>query len=546
MRIGRRGFLKTSAATALLLASGTLLSGCVSGSFAHGIASGDPRHDGILIWTRITPDEEAEVPVVWEVARDAAFTQRVAGGIITTDHTVDYTVKVDVCGLHAGQRYFYRFRTAKQQSPVGSTRTLPRGNVEQARIAVTSCAHYAQGHFHVYQELAAQTDLDFVLHLGDYLYEVASNSQAVRTLLPEHELRTLSDYRQRYAYYRLDASLQAAHAQHAFVLVWDDHELSNNAWRTGALGHSASEGDYELRREAAMQAYYEWLPVREPSDGDRTRLFRTLRFGSLFSLHVLDTRHYARERALDIRSYVDTQTGQLNSTGLFADIAAPRALLGSEQQTFLTQQLDNEATWQLIGQQVLSARMWLPAPLALRQTTFAQYAALRALAQTQPQALTAAQRRILAAPAIPYNLDAWDGYAAEQRWLVDTAFANVANPIVLAGDTHNAWASDLLASDGSAAGVELATPSVSSRGLEELLAPQAPDDVAQGALALIDTLRFAEAEHRGYLLLHIDHEAVRATFRFVDTVQQPAYRVLSERERQLTVLAGERKLSPTV
>ncbi|HEX6241095.1 MAG TPA: alkaline phosphatase D family protein, partial [Polyangiales bacterium] len=330
LRSDRRGFLKTTVAGLTALAFGGLVSGCNGGSFAHGVASGDPSSDGVVLWTRVTPSAAGEVPVLWEIAEDREFRRRVAGGIVKTDSSVDYTVKVDVGGLAPGHDYFYRFRSADGVSPVGQTRTLARGHVASFRMAVVSCAHFVQGYFHVYRELAARSDLDLVLHLGDYIYESGTTSGAVRNVMPERELLDLASYRERYASYRADPDLQALHARHPCLLVWDDHEVVNNAWRDGALGHAEDEGDYAARRDAAIQAYYEWLPVREPAGGARARIFRSIEVGDLLRLHLLDTRHFGRERALNIADYIDAQTGVVDQSRLQADLAAPRALLGDD------------------------------------------------------------------------------------------------------------------------------------------------------------------------------------------------------------------------
>lgn len=322
--------------------------------------------------------------------------------------------------------------------------------------------------------------------------------------------------------------------------------MSNNAWRDGALGHSPSEGEYAARKAAAIQAYYEWLPVREPAAADRVQLFRALELGDLATLHLLDTRHYARDKALDIVDYVNPNNGAIDAPRFAADLAAPRALLGIEQQSWLLDGLGSSATWQVIGQQILAAPMYLPAPIALRQLTFAQYAALKALEAEDPGALTASQRRLLAAPAIPYNLDAWDGYPDEQRWLFDTAASLDVNLLVLAGDTHNAWANDLVSSTGAAIGAELACPSISSRGLDELLAGQDPATVAAGALAAIPRLRYAETGHRGYLTLTLTHEKASACWSYVDGVKTVEYQTLPQLEQRMCVLpgAGQRRLLP--
>jgi alkaline phosphatase D len=230
------------------------------------------------------------------------------------------------------------------------------------------------------------------------------------------------------------------------------------------------------------------------------------------------------------------QNGQVDEPRLQADLAAPRELLGDEQRAWLEHAMrKGNPTWQVVAQQILVAPMWLPAPLALRQVTFAQYAALQALAQSNPDALTAAQRRVLAASFIPYNLDAWDGYPEERRWLLDLAADLDVALLVLSGDTHNAWASDLVNEDGVNVGAELACPSVSSRGLEELLPGQDPTTVASGALEFIDTLRLAETAHRGYLVVTLTPENASAVCSFVDSAKTQTYQVLSEADARLSI-----------
>jgi alkaline phosphatase D len=538
-RSSRRGFLKTTVAGLTVLALGSALSGCTGGSFAHGVASGDPSRDGVVLWTRITPSAEGEVPVLWELAKDREFRQRVGGGIVKTDASVDYTIKVDVTGLAPGRDYFYRFRSADGVSPIGQTRTLPRGHVASFRLGVVSCAHYVQGYFHAYRELAARTDLDLVLHLGDYIYETGNPAGAVRNVSPDQELLDLAAYRQRYASYRADPALQELHARHPFVLVWDDHEVANNAWRDGALGHGEDEGDYTARRAAAFQAYYEWLPIREPARGERSRIFRALEVGDLLHLHVLDTRHFGRERAPNLADYIAPQTGVVDEPRLQSDLSAPRDLLGEEQRAWLEAGLAASATtWQALAQQVLLAPMWMPAPLVTRQVTFAQYAALEEVAATNPAALTAAQRRVLAAPLVPYNLDAWDGYANERRWLLDTAEELDLNLLVLSGDSHNAWASNLASSASAAVGVEIACPSISSRGLEELLPGQPPATVATGARKHIPSLRFADTEHRGYVVVSLTHDEASVDWCFIDSAKTATYSRLPELDTSLRVRPG--------
>jgi alkaline phosphatase D len=505
------------------------------------VASGDPTPSGVVLWTRLTPTADAGEGVqwvAWEMAEDDSFAKPVAGGLVTTDQSVDFTVKVDVDGLAPGKPYYYRFVSATHSSPFGRTRTLPSGQVESFALAVVSCAHFAQGRFHVYRELSLRDDVDLVLHLGDAIYESASSDRWLRPVQPEQELRTLADYRARYAYYRGDQDLRAAHARHPFVMVWDDHEVADNAYRDGALSHDASKGDYAERRNAAMQAYYEWLPVREPGSGERARIYRSFSVGSLLTMHVLDTRHDGREKQLRYQDYTDA-TGTLDAARFFADLNAPeRALLSDAQRTWLYGELQaSSAKWQVLAQQVLLAPMWLPAPLALGRIGFSAYLHLMQRARTSPNSLTPAERALLAQPLAPYNLDGWDGYPAERDALLARARELDLNLVVLAGDSHNAWASDLL-SARQPVGVELGTPSVSARGLEGRFSGDDPALVAQGALQTIPALRYAQTSLRGYVHVVFSEREVRGAFHFVDGVRADSYAAPAELVRKVRALPG--------
>ena len=264
-----------------------------------------------------------------------------------------------------------------------------------------------------------------------------------RVSQPLTELLVLADYRTRYAQYRSDLDLQAAHAAFPWVCVWDDHEITNDTWKNGAQNHQADEGDFFLRRDAAIRAYYEWMPIRPPEATRLLRAFRSFSFGNLVDLHMLDTRLIGRDKQLAFASFFGA-TG-FNGAAFGAALADPtRQLLGSEQAQWLSGRMAaTSATWTVLGQQVLMGRMNIPAPLVLQQISFTNYSAILFKAATAPATLTPQEQAILAQPAIPYNLDAWDGYAVARETVLGTARALNKNLVVLAGDTHNAWASDL-------------------------------------------------------------------------------------------------------
>ena len=257
--------------------------------FLHGVASGDPLKDRVILWTRITPqDTSLRLEVVWEIATDDKFTQVINTGKVQTASAQDFTVKVDADKLKSGQTYYYRFKFGSVISPVGRTKTLPE-TTSSVQFAVCSCSNYPAGYFYVYKEMAKQ-EVDAIIHLGDYIYEYGKDGYATeealklgRTLAADNdkEIIKLDDYRKRYALYHTDSDLQAAHARHPFIVIWDDHELANDAWKDGAENHQANEGNFLDRKLAALQAYFEWMPIRPVSATDHLNIYRQFDFGSL-------------------------------------------------------------------------------------------------------------------------------------------------------------------------------------------------------------------------------------------------------------------------
>ena len=551
----RRQFVKTVATGTAIAGSGFGLAGCsdddepVIVDFMHGVASGDPLSDRVIIWTRVTTGDETSVSIDWQMASDEAFSEIVAEGSAEAALSSDHTVKIDVTGLLADSIYYYRFLVGSTVSPVGRTRTLPEGDVDEVRLAVFSCSNYPAGFFHVYAEAALAEDVNAVLHLGDYIYEygkggyASADAEALgRESDPENELLSLEDYRLRYSQYRTDEDLQALHARFPFIIVWDDHEFANDAWREGAENHNDGEGEFLTRQANALKAWQEWLPVRLPDTSNALRIYRRFEFGNLLSLHMLDTRVVGRDQQLDYANYV-TADG-IDAVTFEADLTdSNRQLLGAEQTAWLSDGLaGSAATWQVLGQQVLMGRMNIPAPVALQQISFADYAALAAQAQIDPTTLTDEQQAILAQPSIPYNLDAWDGYFAAREAVLAAANEAGSNLVVLSGDTHNAWASNLQDMMGNSIGVEFATPSVSSPGLEEILSEE-PAALAGGLVALIDTLQYADTALRGYLLVTFTTSSATGEWRLVDSVKEESYSLAQGSGMSLTVLENAREFS---
>ncbi|NUT15475.1 MAG: alkaline phosphatase, partial [Cupriavidus sp.] len=303
-----------------------------SEAFRHGVASGDPLADRVIVWTRVTVSSPGTLNLKWEVASDANFGAIVARGDAATGPEQDYTIKVDVTGLMPASIYFYRFLLGVQPSPTGRTKTLPVGQVAQLRLAALSCSNFPSGYFNVYAEVAKRDDIDVALHLGDYIYEyglVGYASQLAfaidRESQPPHEILTLEDYRRRHAQYRTDPDLRAMHAKVPVIAVWDDHDLADNAWSGGAANHDeGAEGSFIARRAAAVRAYHEWLPTRLPDPADPLKIYRSFDFGNLASLHMLDTRLIGRDQQVTLDQYL---------SGLAE--GATRQLLGTTQLDWL-------------------------------------------------------------------------------------------------------------------------------------------------------------------------------------------------------------------
>jgi alkaline phosphatase D len=443
--------------------------------FSHGVASGDPLADSVILWTRVSPAVDEGVESFFEVALDPGFEQRVAADWIpATDASRDYTIKIDLDGLEPATSYYYRFYAQGRVSPIGRTRTAPAGAAEQLRFGVCSCASWAHGYFHAYEEVGGRADLDAVLHLGDYIYEFGDGEYGdVRLLDPPHECLTLDDYRRRYRLYRSSRGLQEAHRQHPFITTWDDHEIANDGWSGGAANHTeGAEGTWAERRAAATQAYFEWLPLREGTPG---RLYRELPYGDLAHLIVLDTRYEGREQQINLISDPDP----------LAAITDPdRQLLGAEQEAWLFDLLStSSAQWKVLVQQVM-----------LGQTI-----------------LSAGQN---GEPNRPLFSDPWDGYdAARRRLYAHLRDEGIADVVVVTGDVHSSFANELTdnpldgydpaTGEGSVA-VEFVTPGVTSPGLGY-------DDATLSTLQMVNPhWRWVEVLRKGYMTLDIRADRVQA------------------------------------
>ena len=535
------------------------------------MASGDPLSDRVILWTHAkVADSNASVPLTWQVATDSNFANIVSSGSVEALPANGFTAKVDATGLNAGAAYFYRFRDAAgTTSSVGVTRTLPAASVASVKFAVFSCSLYSEGYFNAYAD-AAKSDALYALHLGDYIYEYGSdtakygNKDAValgRVAAPANDIVSLADYRQRHAQYRLDADLQALHAKMPWITVWDDHEFANNAYKDGAENHNpATQGDWAARKAAAAKAYHEWLPIRTADTTNLLKIYRHFDFGKLLSLHMLDIRIEGRDRQYDnfgdpdggITRYIK---GVTPVAGVLPD--ASRRMISTEQQDWLTAGLTaSTAAWQFLGNQDIMARMWFPASVLSKQAaafaspptaTLAEvtaaindYLTAKATRATAgPGALTPVQAALLNPkinPTLLYNLDAWDGYPVQRDAILTTVKSLNKNLVVLSGDSHNGWFTQLTTLAGVKAGVEFAGSSVTSTGFESVglgelassldgsaLVPQLGTAAIGAGLGLVNDLGYVDTKRRGYHLMTVTAASVKSEYVFVNTVKSKTY-----------------------
>ncbi|WP_371482201.1 alkaline phosphatase [Kitasatospora sp. NBC_00315] len=479
-------------------------------AFLHGVASGDPLPDGLLLWTRLTPTPDAvpgsgagaDTEVRWELATDKAFTAVVASGTVTTSAATDHTVKVDARGLRADTAYWYRFSATGAASPVGRTRTAPASEaaVQRLRLGVASCANWEAGYFSAYRHLAARGDLDAFLFLGDYIYEYKSGEfcaagTVVRPHEPAHEILDLADYRTRHGRYKTDPDLQALHAAVPTIAIWDDHEFANDASSVGAENHTpATEGDWAARVAAAKQAYFEWMPVR-PSIAGTT--YRRLRYGRLADINLLD-----------LRSFRSAQVKVGNG-----DVDSPdRTITGRTQLDWLKAGLSaSDTMWRLVGNSVMIS------PVAFLSL---------------PDYLLRPVAKLLGLPGegLAINPDQWDGYTHDRRELLGHLTSQgIRNTVFLTGDIHSAWAADVpneaatYPASGSVA-TEFVVTSVTSDNVDDFLhvAPQTVSLVAAAALRSANRhVKWIDLDSHGYGVLDVTPDQV-----------QMDYYILSDRTRR--------------
>lgn len=545
LKINRRGILKTLPAGAAFAIGGCGVSRqekqVIDIDFKHGVASGDPLSDQLIIWTRVSPVEPTyagTVDVDWQISTNADFAELSSSGVFNTDEGRDFTVKVDVTGLSEGQDYFYRFIVGDKISTVGEARTLRSGGTEPINLAVVSCSNYPWGFFNGYRAIAENGPFDAVIHLGDYIYEYevgryqSPNAEKMGRLVdPPHEIKTLEDYRRRYAQYRSDEDLQEIHRKYPFICAWDDHEFANNSYATGAQNHNEGEGDWTPRRRAATKAYMEWLPVRVPNSDLPT--VRSFEFGKLATLAMLDTRIVGRERPLEYGRDVE----MMEVDGVEKpDYAAfhnrleteERSLLGSAQEAWLDQMLETSVAagipWQILGQQIIMS--YRPEPPLSSVFT----------AEERAEFEEGEQLSMAVAEEFGgfYNPDGWDGYQPARRRVFEMFEKHAGNPIVLAGDTHCGWAMSLCDEmGGKHYGAEFAVQGITSPGRGDRIGKV--EQVEQAYYDHMDHMAYVSIMGRGYMTLQISAQETIADWYVVSDIESKDFDLIKKKSLRYKV-----------
>lgn len=513
----RRSLLLAASCAAATVPSAAWARDLSAGQFTHGVASGDPTATAVIIWTRFIGGDGR---IAWEVADDDAFARVRRRGNVQASAANDFCAKVDVGGLESGRSYFYRFLSGSGPSLVGRTRTAPAGGAERLSIALFSCANFPFGYFHAYGHAAAREDIDLAIHTGDYIYEYergvypsAAEAIAERIIEPASEIVGLDDYYARYRTYHTDPDLLALRQAKPMSVVWDDHELTNDTWRGGAQNHQPeTEGAFVDRMAAAAKAYFDWMPIRRP-ERRGARIYRSLDWGDLARVLLLDTRFIGRDQQLNYRSQLLPRIAQggVDAAAAVAEFRRTllddpnRSLLGAAQEQWTARAMADSKQrgqpWQIVAQQVIMGQQFFPA------------GADRLLPATASEGTRTffASGGQLAAMGLEWNLDSWGGYQAARARFTEACVANASNVVILAGDSHNCWLNNVPAAGGSRlAAVEFAGGSVSSPGFERSLSAAGPGEREALMRSANPGLAWCDVTKRGYGALTFTHEVCNA------------------------------------
>ncbi len=499
--------------------------------YLHGVASGDPLPTQVILWTRVTPTSgEGSIPMRWEVMKDGEVVSR---GGTSAEASRDYCVKVDAGGLEPGTAYTFRFvaetMEGDAESPTGRTKTTTVSGGEAVKFAIVSCSNWQFGYFNVYDALSKIDDLDAIIHLGDYFYEYgidgygAETAQALGRLHdPVVETVTLDDYRMRHAQYKSDPSAQAAHAAVPWLCTWDDHESTNNSYRNGAENHNPeqNEGDWTDRKQVAVQAYLEWMPVRDPEPGRaRESIYRKFDFGDIASVFCLETRLTGRSDEIswftEIGGLEPEKIPEAAARTMIRVQDEGRTMLGATQEEWLDESLnasvDAGKSWQVLANQIVMARVRPP-----NFTETLSPDAVNEFDNTYIRQLVGFSQL-----GVPLNLDAWDGFPAARDRLYASAASAGANLVTLTGDTHTAWANTLMDKNEAIRGVEFGCTSVTSPGFGVYM--PGVEDLGQQFADANPEVEFHDPHGHGATVVTLTMDTVRADYFKVSSIVDGSY-----------------------
>ena len=512
-----------------------------TGGFTHGVASGEPSQESVLLWTRYVGSGDAKLTV--EMSQNTDFSGAKTVGEVTASASRDHIAKLTVKELAPNTWYFFRFIAPDgSQSATGRTRTLPQGKTEKFNLGVFGCSNLPFGYFNAYAHAAHRDDLDLIIHTGDYLYEYPvgtypSKDQAVsgRLIDPAHEMVQLVDYRLRYAAYRSDPDLQHIHQLYPMIAMWDDHEFANDAYKDGAQNHqSDTEGDWQVRKRVAEQVYREWMPVSDREATDP--LWGQYEIGDLATLFLTESRIGGRSKPANLEMALKGQSDLKTALTAFRDGEwqdPARTMLGKVQEAWLAEAMKKSRAsgtkWQVMTQQCVMGELRLPK------------GAKDWISDNAPPVAKAriAVGALAAEIGLPLNFDSWDGYPQARKRLLNSAQEADADLIVLSGDSHNAWAFNLDTENGSA-GVEFGGQSVTSPGFEAFTRGIDPAVVAQAVTETNDKLQWAETGSRGYMTVALTPEKATSTWHFLDTIRTKSTAMKGSESQ--SVMRGKRNL----
>ena len=499
--------------------------------FIHGVASGDPDQNSVVIWTRVSQVKQA-VQVHWKMATDIKFSNIVQQGSYHTDAKRDYTVKILADKLSSGTTYFYKFKVNGASSVIGQTKTLPKGHIDNLILALATCANYPFGYFNAYDAIAKDESIDVVVHMGDYIYEYGVDGfggdvgkRIGRNHLPSHETLTLDDYRQRHAQYKTDLGSLAMHARHPLIVMWDDHETANNPWMRGASNHQEGEGSWQARRKASLQAYYEWLPVRDPvHEIDRQNYWRHYKFGDLASLITLESRHTGRSEQISLDENLPNIHNKQQAQDFMHNIvgAQNRNMLSKDMEVFLSKELkesvDAGRDWRIIGNPSVMAKTVSPNLQDPRLDKLRENLTGKRKSKMDKLAL-------LGELGLPEDLDMWDGYpAARERFYQIANKAGASDLLVVSGDSHSFWTNELYNDANKSMGVELGATGISSpRSIMEALGTDIMQRYDELNSAQNNEVVWTDGRYRGFIRLEINHHGGHADFITVSNVESREY-----------------------